>query len=920
MPLLPGQKLGPYDVLAPLGAGGMGEVYRARDTRLMRDVALKVVPAAFASDPDRMTRFQREACVLASLNHPHIAAIYGLEEADSTRALVMELVDGQTLAERLANGPLPVEEAIVLARQIAEAVEYAHEHGIVHRDLKPANVKLTPDGNVKVLDFGLAKALADDPLSPDVSSSPTLSAMATRAGVILGTAAYMSPEQAKGKPADRRADVWSFGVLLYEMLTARRVYDGETAAETLARVIEREPDLSGLPANAPVRVREVLRRCLTKDPKQRLQAIGEARIALEAALAGRSESSALAVPAANAGERRTPAFWVAVAVLGWTAAGAALWTRPRGSSSGTQAPRRLSIELGSDASLAIGPQASLGTAAVLSPDGSVLAFVARKAAGQPANLYVRRLANLEASLVPGTDGARHPFFSPDSQWIGFFADGKLKKIPAAGGVLPLTLCDAPDDRGGAWSEDGTIAFSPRATLGTGGGLWRVAASGGASEPLTAPDPAAQESTHRWPQALPGGRAVLFTAGPAGNFEDADIVVQALPQGQSKVLLRGGYHGRYLKSGHLVYVREGTLFAAPFDVTRLELRGPAVPVLAGVSASVISAGAQFAFSDAGTLVFLPGRSVDAALPIHFLTADGKAEPMRASAANYGNVRFSPDGQRLALDQREGRARDVWIYDWNRDTMSRLTFDQADDHGPVWTPNGQRIAFASTRADTVPNLYWQRADGVGDAQRLTESRNPQFPTSWHPSGRFLAFHESAPGTNWDLHVLELNGDEAAGWKPGKPAVVLNTPAFEGEGAFSPDGRFLAYRSSESGRDEIYVRPFPGPGGKWQVSTAGGSYPVWSRNGKELFYRTVEFALMSVRYGVEGGLFRPESPRQWSPRFLVGRGINNRTFDPHPDGRRFAILVRPAVETEERREKLVLVENFFEELRRAAPASAH
>jgi hypothetical protein len=911
MTLGAGVRLGSYEVLSPLGAGGMGEVYRARDTRLGREVAIKVLPAAFAADHDRMVRFQREAHVLASLNHPHIASIFGLEDSDGARALIMELVEGPTLHERIAQGAIPLEEALPIAKQVAEALEYAHERGIVHRDLKPANVKLTRDGAVKVLDFGLAKALSDDPLSAEVSNSPTLSAVATRAGVILGTAAYMSPEQAKGKTADRRSDIWSFGVVLYEMLSGQRLFTGETSQETLAAVLRAEPDWSALPASVPARVRRLLRRCLEKDPRRRVQAIAEARIAIEDTLGGAADETTVAVPSAAPLWRRA---------LPWTLAGAfalalalvlVLWAPWRmGPEPAT--PVRLSVELGADASLAGG----FGPAAILSPDGKLLAFAARKVVDQPPQLYVRRLEHLQASPLAGTEGARNPFFSPDSLWLGFFAEGKLKKVAVTGGVA-VTLCEAPDDRGGAWSEAGTILFTSAGV----GGLSRVSSVGGTPEILTTPDQAAEENSDRWPQALAGGKAVLFTTGTGGAFERASIVAQLLPKGPRKVVQRGGYHGRYLRSGHIVYIRDGTLFAAPFDLDRLELTSPPVPVIEGVTAVPQNAGAQFSFSDSGTLVFLPGKGAAGGVPIQWMEKDGKTEPLRALAGDYNNIRFSPDGERLAMDLREGRERDVWVYEWGRDTMSRLTFDPGVDASPVWTPDGRRIAFASARADKVtPNIYWQRADGTGEAERLTESKNPQSPTSWHPSGKFLAFTERGPQTNWDISILPMEGDDASGWKPGQASVFLNSPLNEVEAAFSPDGRWLAYRSDESGRWEIYVRPFPGPGGKWLVSTAGGTLPTWSRYRKELFYRLfeVEAPLMVASYAAEGNSFRAEKPWQWSPGLVAGRGgiIGTRTFDVHPDGQRFAVLKVAEQQTQDKRDKVVFIQNFFDELRRVAP----
>jgi len=944
MVVQPGVLLGRYQIEALIGRGGMGEVYRARDTRLRRDVAVKVLPAAFTADAERMARFEREAHLLASLNHPHIATIHGLEEAESVRALVMELVEGPTLGERLRQGAMPLEEALAIARQMTEAIEYAHERGIVHRDLKPSNVKLTSEGAVKVLDFGLAKALEDaPPVEQDDSQSPTPSGRATRAGVILGTAAYMSPEQAKGKAADRRADVWAFGVVLYEMLSGQQAFTGETASETLAAVLKTEPEWSLLPASVPARVGRMLRRCLEKEPRRRVQAIGEARIVIEDALAGAPEET-VAVKLVPFWRRALP--W-SLALLVTFLLG--LWAPWR--SAPQPESQRLSVELGADASLVT----DSGPAAVLSPDGSVLAFVARKAAGEktpfdvfpefapvlvevPTQLYVRRLDQLQAAPLAGTGGARNPFFSPDGQWIGFFAGGKLKKVGATGGAA-VTLCDAPQDRGGTWSEDGSILFTPGAQTG----LWRVSSAGGAAEALTTPDPAAGETSHSSPQALPGGEAVLFTAyGAAGNFEDArlaaNLVVQRLPGGSRKIVHRGGFDGRYLPSGHLVYMHEGTLFAAPFDLDRLETTGLPAPVLEGVA---VRRAAQFAFSHRGTLVFVPGPSGGAAVPVQWMDREGKLQPLRAVPGVSRTLRFSPDGRRLALDILEGKNWDVWVYEWGRDTLSRLTFDPSGDTAPVWTPDGRRIAFSSARADQATrNLYWQGADGTGEAERLGESKNIQIPNSWHPSGKSLAFQEQNTQTSWDILILPLEGDDASGWKPGKPTVFLNSPFSELESRFSPDGRWLAYSSNESGRQEVYVRPFipggselrsdagtsdslegarmrtiPGPGGKWQISTAGGTWPKWSRSRRELFYRGEDERIMVSAYTVEGDSFRAEKPRVWSPG-LVPAGPAGPKFDLHPDGERVAVLKASAGEAEARHDHVTLIQNFFDELARIAP----
>jgi serine/threonine-protein kinase len=917
MSLTQGARLGPYEITGHVGAGGMGEVYRARDTRLGRDVAIKVLPEAFAGDADRMARFAREAQVLASLNYPGIAALYGLEETQGTRALVMELVEGETLAERLSRGVPPLEELLAIAKQIAEALEYAHERGVVHRDLKPANVKVRPDGAVKLLDFGLAKALAEETVSPDLSDSPTLSAVATIGGIVLGTAAYMSPEQAKGKAADRRSDIWSFGVVLYEMLARKRAYAGGTAAETMANVMFQEPDWGALPGATPPRLRELVRRCLVKDPRKRLQAIGEARVAIEEcltdpSLVAPSGPRQAAPPDATAPGPvpGRPLWWpflmaASFLILGLGIGERAPWRRAQAPA----ATARLSVELGADASLTPG----FGPVAILSPDGATLAFAAQKASGEAPVLHVRRLDQLQAAALSGTEEVHSPFFSPDGHWIAFFAGGKLKKVATSGGAA-VTLCDAQSGRGGWWAEDGTIVFQPDNTGRMP--LHRVPSAGGRAEPLLSL--ADGEVAQRWPQVLPGGGAVLFTSHTvARGFENASLVVQQLPSGTRKVVQRGAYHGRYADSGHLLYIHEGTLFAAPFDPRALETTGPPVAALSGVMSNPDAGGSQFSLSRGGTLVYLPGSIVGgAAAPIHWLERDGRTSPLRAAPAWWANPAFSPDGRRLAMNIDDGMQSDIWVYEWERDVATRLTFDPADDRRPAWTPDGRRIAFCSPRVGGRRNLYWQRADGSGEAERLTDGANDQNYLAWHPSGRLLAFTEVNPRTGADLMVLEIEGGEASGFKPRQPEPFLNGPARESEPAFSSDGRWLAYLSNESGRDELYVRPFPGPGGKWQVSTSGASAPVWSRSRQELFYLAPDQRIMLVSYSVAGGSFRPEKPRAWSEA-RVGRG-SYRYIDLHPDGQRFAVLKGPDAAAESKRDKVVFVFGFHDELRRLSAAN--
>ncbi len=571
---------------------------------------------------------------------------------------------------------------------------------------------------------------------------------------------------------------------------------------------------------------------------------------------------------------------------------------------------RMSAELGADVSL---PSGLTGDVISLSPDGTVVAFLAQQGADGSAQIYVRRLSEPHASVLSGTDGADGPFFSPDGQWIGFFADGKLKKISVSGGAA-VTLCDAPINRGGTWGEDGTIVFLPNRV----GRLMRVSSAnaGGTPEPVAAL--AEGEVSQRWPQLLPGDRSVLFTSGGAtSSLNDANLVVQRLPSGERTVVHKGGYHGRYLSSGHLVFLHDGTLFAAPFDLDQLKVIGPPVPAVEGVTANAGTGGASFAVSASGMFAYVPGPNVTGeATPIHWMDSEGKMTPMRTTRAPWNNLVFSPDGDRLALQI----TRDIWVYEWGRDALGSLTSDPASDTHPVWTPDGRRIAFASARANkSTVNLYWQRADGTGDAQRLTESPNMQVPGSWHPSSKFLAFEELNPGTNSDLKILPMEGDETSGWRPGKPTVFLSTQFDERQPAFSPDGQWLAYVSNETGRNEAYVRAFRGQG-KWTISVGGGGTPTWSRTKRELYYGTGvgSSQIMVVPYTVEGDSFRPGKPHLWSQQGRYRSQGPSRMFDLHPDGTRFALAAADQAEPGAKRDHLTFLFNFFDELRRIAPRS--
>ena len=887
----------------------MGEVYQAHDTKLGRDVAIKVLPEAFAHDAERLSRFQREAKMLAALNHPNIATIYGLEQSDDTHFLIMELVAGETLAERIKREEkVPVEEALAIAQQIAEALEAAHEKGIIHRDLKPANVKVTPEGKVKVLDFGLAKAFAGDAANDDPSNSPTLSMAATMHGVVLGTAAYMSPEQARGKTVDKRTDIWAFGCVMYELLTGKQAFQGDDITDILAAVVRAEPDWQALPAATPMQVRTLLRRCLQKDKTLRLRDAGDARIEIQEALAAPAATAAPTAAAATKGwrERVTwPAIAGALALIAVAFGVGFVLRSPKPPQPLQQV--RLSAEIGADANL----YTAYGASAILSPDGTRLALVAI-GSDQKRRIYTRSLGQFQATVLSGTENARDPFFSPDGQWIGFFADGKLKKTSVQGGA-GVTLCDASDDRGGSWGEDSTIVFSAQNRAA----LSKVSSAGGTPQPLTTLDKQTGQTTQRWPQVLPGSKAVLFTSNtPSTNYEDAEIDVYSIASGQRKTVQRGGYYARYLPSGHLAYAHGGTLFVVPFDLKRLEVTGQPVPILENVVINPGQGVAQFSFSETGTLAYVAGGGAGQSVSIYWMDHEGKFSPLRETPGNYLNPAFSPDGKHLALEISDGKRSDIWMYEWERDTLTRLTFAGETNSYPVWTPDGQRITYSSREKGGTPNVWWIRADGAGNPQRLTNGKNIEYPRSWRPDGKVLALTQVDPSSDFDIVTLPIEGNENSSWKPGEPKPFLNSPFAEVQPAFSPDGRWLAYSSNESADYEVYVRPFPGPGGKRQISSGGGGYPKWSRDGKELFYRSADSKIMVVSYIASGDSFHADKPRLWSSGQFTDLGPGNYNFDPHPDGKRFAVLKFPGTEQAAAADKVSFIFNFFDELRRKLP----
>lgn len=888
MSLAVNTKLGPYEIVSPLGAGGMGEVYRARDSRLDREVAIKVLPEAFSQDPERVARFQREAKVLASLNHPNIAAIYGFEEVDGKRLLALELVEGLTLADRLREGALSIEDALSINRQIAEALEAAHERGIIHRDLKPANVKITPEGAVKVLDFGLAKAMAEDERSQTMmANSPTITADYTRPGVILGTAAYMSPEQARGRPLDRRTDIWSFGIVLYECLSGHRPFVGETATDLTAKILEREADWDALPSTTPANVRMLLQRCMQKDRKQRLRDIGEAWVVLDGALAGDFSVAGL-TPVRTLPTWRRTLPWFACVILVAALAGLLLSTR-----SVKQPVMRFTLAIPESQALALPPVPP--SSMDVSPDGTRIVFAGRNESGR--QLYLRHIQQLDAAPLANTDDAFGPFFSPDGEWIAFGQKGKLRKISVLGGPA-TTICDAADVRGGSWGVDGTIVFAPSPRSG----IWRVPATGGESVKLTEAGSGEASPSHRWPHLLPDGKTALFTATVKNSdYTDAKIVAVSLATQEQKVIIQGGTFGRYVSTGHIVFGRSGTLMAVPFDVKKLEATGAAIPVLEGVLGAPTYGGVQYAFSQTGTFLYVSGSAGgEEKLPI-WIDREGKESPISQHKRDYYQARLSPDGTRLAATMIEGANQDVWILEIERDMFTRLTFEDSVDQDPRWSPDGKWIVFASNRGKTTFNLFRQLADGTGEAERLTTSENPQFPMSFSPDGSILVFVENNPRGDADIMYLRLDSEER------KPEVFLATPFIERGPALSPDGRWVAYSSNESGEVEIYVRPFLRPGAKVKVSAGRGGFPKWSPDGKEIFYRD-EDKILAVSVSVQEDTLRAQNPRQL---FEVKGDAYAGPFDVAPDGNRF-LFYRPAGDVKEQSQQPTVVVNWFEELK--------
>jgi serine/threonine protein kinase len=884
--LAPGFRFGTYEVLERLAEGGMGDVFRARDTRLDRDVAIKVLREPFRLDAQRSAMLEREARVLASLNHPNIATLYGIESVLDSQALVLELVDGETLAERIAGSPIPLEDAVMIAQQVAAALEAAHEHGVVHRDLKPQNVKLRADGNVKLLDFGLAKVL-----SPFAGAGPDASTIVAPAGgAVAGTPRYMSPEQARGIAIDKRTDIWAFGCLLYEMLAGRPAFSGEHASDLVAAIIEREPDFSALPRSTPIALRRLLRRCLEKDPRRRLRDIGDASLELTEFQAGRPDGTERLPRDASA--RRVTNLSLAAGLAALLAAGAAWWFA---SDSGHPPVNRRVVRF----LVSTGPDSSslaMEQTLAMAPDGSKFAYMSGR------GLEVRALDQVAGRLLVRTTdpGSGAPFFSPDGRWVGFTDGQTLKKVPVEGGT-PTKIVETAPAAIASWSGD-EIFF------GSMSGLFRVPAAGGRVERV--PIALGPSEQALYPQLLPDGRTLIVTIGasrtntPGGlaNAPGAYVDAVDLPTGARRTLVRGGGRAVYVPTGHLLYASGESLHAVPFDVQKLELRGE--PAL--VATQVLQA--DFAVSTEGTLAFVRGAARRHALA--WVDRDGKEELLDAPPFDYKYPRLSPDGRRIALDAYSQSGRDMWIWDLTRKTLERFTPDPAGNALLAWDRDGEHLVFGSDRSG-VANLFIQASDGSGEPQRLLESDRHQQPMSFAPDGR-LIYSVDVPGRGRDVHALSMDGSD-------RVEPILHSAANDLWAEVSPDGRWIAYDSDESGQMEVYVRQYPDAygGGRWQVSSGGGRQPLWSRDGREIFYRDYSGAMLAVPVAASGTFAAGPAVKLFSNPDYVGAGAqgSGRTYDLSRDGDRFLMIKQLPGDGENER-SLVVVLNWFAELERLAP----
>jgi serine/threonine-protein kinase len=904
MALAAGTRVGGYEIVAAIGAGGMGEVYRATDTKLNRPVAFKVLPASLASDRERVARLRREAEVLAALNDPHIAQIYGLEDSTEITALVLELVEGPTLADRLALGSLSIDEILPIAKQIAEALEAAHERGIVHRDLKPANIKVRPDGTVKVLDFGLAKVVGDEAVRPSSSEMATATIEGTRDGVILGTVAYMSPEQARGQLVDKRTDIWAFGCVLFEMLSGRMAFSGATVSDTIAAVLEREPEWDRLPAATSKGIRRLLRRCLEKDPKQRLRDIGDARIELDEALAGSAKDDIDGQEPVGI-TRRAAITTLVGAAIGAAATGGFAISRYRGA-----VPRSLTkfaFEVPEGEILSATYANRLG----LAPDGRQIAFVIGNTASTPARLYLRSFRDLESrrfeGIVPG-----NVFFSPDSRWLGYISaiPPSMRKVALSGGA-PVTIFTrqaATGNSGATWADDGTIFFVSEIP----GGLMSVPASGGQPREIRKIDKAQSENGLKFPCAVPGSHVVLCTVATSESesYDDAQIAAFSVRTGQTKVLVEGGTHPRYSPSGHLVYARNGKLFAVRFDPDRLEVNGQPVAVLEGVQMSRNTGVANFDVSPSGELAYVTGICEGGARTLHWVDRSGRAEKLSLPARSYLHPRISPDAKKLAVEI-EGANHDCYVYDFASGVLSNITADGVS-HWPLWSPDGNTIGF---RSGTMGHFrIWQvPADRSRAPQEVVATGFSQNAESYSPHGDVLAYTATDPNGPTRVVTVSLHGD-------GTPRPLDNSKYAEGSPKFSPDGRWLAYCSPESGKPQVYVQAFPGPGSKTQISSDGGTDPVWKRNGGELFFRNGD-SMMAVPVSTASGFTAGRPQELWKGHYSHGMssscgppGVSSSNYDVAADGQHF-LMIKDEDQDAATSKQIVVVLGWADELRHLA-----
>ena len=896
MPLPAGTRLGPYEITGALGAGGMGEVYRARDTRLERTVAIKVLPAHRADTPEARQRFEREARAISALNHPNICHLYDVGNENGTAFLVMEYMEGQTLAERLARGPLATEQVLKIGMEICDALDKAHCAGFIHRDLKPANIMLTKTG-AKLMDFGLA-ATAAGAGSSGMSVLPTMSKQLTAEGTILGTFQCMSPEQLEGREADSRSDIFALGAVIYEMATGRHAFEGKSQASVIGAILERQPPpISSVQPMAPRALDRVVKTCLAKDPDERWQTARDVKLQLQ----GIVEEGAVtaSIPAVTPSTSPSRLKWAAVLLgLAVLAVALGLWWSAR-----VKEPARamqLSLEL--PVTLSGIYTGNPGCPFDISRDGSKVVFVGEEH-NRP-QLYIRQLDQQFASPIPGTDTEPiQPFFSPDGEWIAYFSAGKLRKVSVRGGPITI-LGDAPVPHGGSWSDDGWIIFGS----GLGSGLVRVPENGGTPENLTVPNGKAQEVSHRWPQTLPGNQTVLFTIqlDSQVTYDNARVAALSLKDKTWKTLFTGGSYARYVPSGHIVYVRAGTLMAAPFDLKRLELTGPAVPVENGVLTSTNSSGgAQFAVTPAGTLMYVPGNSRPPDRLLMWVDRAGHATELHVPANNYGAPRISPTGKIAALQLQTDGVPTIWVYDFTRNTLSRLTFGTGVRTAPIWTPDGKRVLYR-TVAEGFPAIRQKPADGSGSEEVVLRETDPAVtPFSISPDGKVLLFGKRGNEGAMGIYKANMEGGD----RNAEPYLrsTYGTLA-QAQAEFSPDGHWVAYSSNESGREEIYVQPFPGPGGKWIVSSDGGSVPRWSRSGREIFYRNAD-KMMSVEVQTQPTF------QAGTPHVLFQGSYSITPYDVAPDSQHFLLVKDKEGQPEAREVKVVL--NWVQELKRRVPA---